>query len=318
MKQFIAGLNENDVRLSRFVLSVTTNMPNSLLHKCFRNKRIKVNGKKATADTRLKQGDSIELYINDEFFVEKQVKTKKTDAVKYPPLKVIFEDDNLLIVYKPFHMLCHEDKTGDICLLSIIINYLKEKGDYVEENENTFKPSICNRLDRGTEGLVIAAKNYASLRDMNRIIKNNLIQKHYKCITVGLPKIGIHTAYLKHSEKNNKVQIQNSFHPDFKQILTGVEIIERKHAFALCNIHLITGRTHQIRAHLSFLNAPILGDIKYGNRNINKQYKTKTQVLCAYKIIFSNIIPQENTLHYLKGKIIKLNKCSVDDLFVNL
>ena len=166
MKKFIAGENENGVRLSRFVESVTRDMPRSLLYKSFRNKRIKVNGKRGEADTRLSSGDVIELYINDEFFPEKPVVPAKKPPRRQPPVKVIYQDENIAVLYKPAHLLCHSDRTGDANLVDAFCAQLQASGEYDPKAENRFAPAICNRLDRGTEGLVIAAKKYTALRDL--------------------------------------------------------------------------------------------------------------------------------------------------------
>ena len=307
MKKFIAGENENGVRLSRFVESVTRDMPRSLLYKSFRNKRIKVNGKRGEADTRLSSGDVIELYINDEFFPEKPVLPAKKPPRRQPPVKVIYQDENIAVLYKPTHLLCHSDRTGDTNLVDAFTQYLAEKGEYDPHGENRFKPGICNRLDRGTEGLVIAAKSYAALRDMNEIIRTDLLKKEYYTITVGIPQSGRFTAWWEHDEKNNKVSIHAHQSQDErrKQIITDVDVLRTAGPFALCKIGLITGRTHQIRAHLAYLGRPVLGDIKYGNRKMNERTGTKTQALCAVRITFREI-PEENTLHYLSGKVIKL------------
>ena len=255
MKQFTATANDEGVRLSRFVQSVTRDLPTSLLYKSFRNKRVKVNGKKGAPEDRLKAGDLIELYINDEFFPPEGAKpaARKPAPKKQqnqPKVTVIYEDENIAVLYKPTHLLCHSDRTGDANLVDAFTQYLAQKGEYDAGGENRFKPGICNRLDRGTEGLVIAAKSYAALRDMNEIMR-----------TAG--------------------------------------------PFALCKIGLVTGRTHQIRAHLAYLGKPVLGDIKYGNRKMNERTGTRTQALCAVRISFLDI-PEENTLHYLTGKVIKL------------
>ena len=307
MKKFIAGENENGVRLSRFVESVTRDMPRSLLYKSFRNKRIKVNGKRGEADTRLSSGDVIELYINDEFFPEKPVVPAKKPPRRQPPVKVIYQDENIAVLYKPTHLLCHSDRTGDANLVDAFTQYLAEKGEYDPHGENRFKPGICNRLDRGTEGLVIAAKSYAALRDMNEIIRTDLLKKEYYTITVGIPQSGRFTAWWEHDEKNNKVSIHAHQAQDEhrKQIITDVDVLRTAGPFALCKIGLVTGRTHQIRAHLAYLGKPVLGDIKYGNRKMNERTGTKTQALCAVRITFREI-PEENTLHYLSGKVIKL------------
>ena len=307
MKKFIAGENENGVRLSRFVESVTRDMPRSLLYKSFRNKRIKVNGKRGEADTRLSSGDVIELYINDEFFSEKPVVPAKKPPRRQPPVKVIYQDENIAVLYKPAHLLCHSDRTGDANLVDAFCAQLQASGEYDPKAENRFAPAICNRLDRGTEGLVIAAKSYAALRDMNEIIRTDLLKKEYYTITVGIPQSGRFTAWWEHDEKNNKVSIHAHQAQDEhrKQIITDVDVLRTAGPFALCKIGLVTGRTHQIRAHLAYLGKPVLGDIKYGNRKMNERTGTKTQALCAVRITFREI-PEENTLHYLSGKVIKL------------
>ena len=271
MKQYTATANDEGVRLSRFVQSVTRDFPTSLLYKSFRNKRIKVNGKKGVPEDRIKAGDLIELYINDEFFPPEGAKPARKPAPKkqqnQPKVTVIYEDENIAVLYKPTHLLCHSDRTG----------------------------------------LVIAAKSYAALRDMNEIIRTDLLKKEYYTITVGIPQSGRFTAWWEHDEKNNKVSIHAHQSQDErrKQIITDVDVLRTAGPFALCRIGLITGRTHQIRAHLAYLGKPVLGDIKYGNRKMNERTGTKTQALCAVRISFLDI-PEENTLHYLSGKVIKL------------
>ena len=211
------------------------------------------------------------------------------------------------MLYKPTHLLCHSDRTGDANLVDAFTQYLSEKGEYDPHGENRFKPGICNRLDRGTEGLVIAAKSYTALRDMNEIIRTDLLKKEYYTITVGIPQSGRFTAWWEHDEKNNKVSIHAHQSQDErrKQIITDVDVLRTAGPFALCKIGLVTGRTHQIRAHLAYLGRPVLGDIKYGNRKMNERTGTKTQALCAVRVTFLDI-PEENTLHYLSGKVVKL------------
>ena len=311
MKQYTATANDDGVRLSRFVQSVTRDFPTSLLYKSFRNKRVKVNGKKAAPEYRIQTGDLIELYINDEFFPTEGAKPVQKAAPKkqpnQPKVTVIYEDENIAVLYKPTHLLCHSDRTGDANLVDAFTQYLAEKGEYDPHGENRFKPGICNRLDRGTEGLVIAAKSYTALRDMNEIIRTDLLKKEYYTITVGIPQSGRFTAWWEHDEKNNKVSIHAHQSQDErrKQIITDVDVLRTAGPFALCRIGLITGRTHQIRAHLAYLGRPVLGDIKYGNRKMNERTDTKTQALCAVRVSFLDI-PEENSLHYLSGKVIKL------------
>ena len=307
MKSFTAGANENDVRLSRFVEDVTKDMPRSMMYKAFRNKRIKVNGKRAEPDTRLSAGDLIELYINDEFFpVGKPTARTAKPPRRQPPVTVVYEDENFAVLYKPAHLLCHSDRTGDVNLVDAFASYLEAKGEYDPHAEKRFAPALCNRLDRGTEGLVLAAKSYTALRDLNAIIRDDLMKKEYLTITVGAPPAGRHIAWLQHSEKNNKVRIHARESEGYKQIITEVTVIRQAGPFALCRIGLITGRTHQIRAHLAYLGHPVLGDIKYGNHKMNERTGLKTQALCAQRLTFGRI-PEENTLQYLSGRVIKLN-----------
>ena len=303
--------------MSRFVESVTFQMPRSLMYKAFRNKRIKVNGKRAEPDTRLQEGDLIELYINDEFFPSSAPCTPKRPARKQPAVQVIYEDANFAVLYKPAHLLCHSDRTGDPNLVDAFAAYLEQKGEYDPHAEQRFAPALCNRLDRGTEGLVLAAKCYSALRDMNTIIRDDQMKKEYLTITVGAPPQGRHIAWLQHSEKNNKVRIHAHERAGYKQIITDVTVIRQQGPFALCRIGLITGRTHQIRAHLSYLGHPVLGDIKYGNRKMNERTGLKTQALCAQRLTFGRI-PEENSLHYLSGHVIKLENPEIVKLFEQL
>lgn len=341
MKRFVAGKNEAGVRLSRFVESVTAGLPASLMYKSFRNKRIKVNGKKGAPDDRLCEGDVIELYLNDEFFpgataqVPDAAAQASTPAAsqtvskparqaaphsprkKTPTLVIVYEDDNIAALYKPAHLLCHSDRTGDASLVDLFQKALAGRGEYDAGAEATFSPALCNRLDRGTEGLVLAAKNYAALRDMNEIIRLGLLQKEYCCITVGIPPKGRHTAYLRHTEKNNKVDVRAAETPGYKEIITDVSIRQTKGPLALCRIGLVTGRTHQIRAHLAFLGAPVLGDIKYGNRKWNERLGRKTQELCAVCVRFAQI-PAQNSLAYLSGRTITLQDPEIEKRFAAL
>ena len=310
MKSFTAGPNEDGVRLSRFVEGVTHQMPRSLMYKAFRNKRIKVNGKRAEPDTRLAEGDVIELYINDEFFPAGAGLPRPKPPRRQPPVTVIYEDENFAVLYKPAHLLCHSDRTGDANLVDAFAAYLQAKGEYDPHAEQRFAPALCNRLDRGTEGLVLAAKTYAALRDLNGIIRDDLMKKEYLTITVGAPPAGRHIAWLQHNEKTNKVRIHARAGDGYKQIITDVTVIRQAGPFALCRIGLVTGRTHQIRAHLAYLGHPVLGDSKYGNRKMNERTGLKTQALCAQRLTFGHI-PPENSLHYLSGRVIKLDNPAI-------
>ena len=309
MKEFTIGKNDAGQRLDRWLAKTVPLLPAPLAQKYIRLKRVKVNGKGSQRDVRLREGDVLQLYINDEFFPPEAAPARpaKPSRPKQPRVQVVYEDGNIAVLYKPAHLLCHSDRTGDANLVDAFTQYLAEKGEYVPGGENRFAPALCNRLDRGTEGLVIAAKNYAALRDMNEIIRTDRLKKEYYTITVGIPPRGRFTAWWEHDEKANKVSIHA--HPDQagrrKQIVTDVDVLRTAGPYALCKIGLVTGRTHQIRAHLAYLGRPVLGDIKYGNRKANERAGAKTQALCAVRVSFLDI-PEENTLHYLTGKVIKL------------
>ena len=303
MRQFIAGPNEDGVRLSRFVLQVTHEFPSALLYKSFRNKRIKVNGKRAEADTRLCIGDLIELYINDEFFgAPSRSYRPAPNSLTALPLAIVWQNPDIAVLYKPAGLLCHSDATGDSTLLDAFEQHLTDTGEFCPQDELVFTPALCHRLDRGTEGLIIGAKTQPALRDMNEIIRLDLLQKTYLCITESIPPQGECRAYLTRNKASRTSLVSNTQLPGSKPIVTQIKVKETHRNFALCEIALLTGRTHQIRAHLSFLGAPLLGDTKYGNKETNCRHHQFSQLLCAHHLRFSRLLPKTNGMAALAGQ----------------
>lgn len=306
MKEFIIEKNDAGQRLDKFISKAVPNLPQSLMYKYIRLKRIKLNGKRCEISTRLNVGDVLQMYINDEFFgssdTEHEFLTVPSD------IDVVYEDENLLLVNKKCGMVVHEDdeKTSDT-LINRITHYLYDKGEYDPEREASFAPALCNRLDRNTSGIVICAKNAESLRLLNRIVKEREIIKNYLCITLGTPspKEATITAYLEKNESTNTVYVSDKKTPTNKTIITKYKVLKSQNDLSLCEIDLITGRTHQIRAHMAHIGHPLLGDGKYGINQENRQRGIKTQVLCAYKLTF-NFKTDAGILNYLNGKCFEI------------
>ena len=286
MRSFSVSDQDDGQRLSRFLEKMVPSLYPSLMHKYLRTKRIKINGKRAESASRLSEGDVVELYINDEFFEKKKKSPGFLSASS--KLTVLYQDTNVAVLYKPAGVLSHEDKTDfNDTLINRFLRFLYESGEYDPYSVQSFTPALCNRLDRGTSGIVLAAKTAESLREMNKIIKYRLLEKHYLAIVTSKPpEDGSYTAYLLKNNNNNTVLIFDMPVKKAKIIITDFTTISQKDGLWLIDIKLVTGRTHQIRAHLKHLGCPVLGDGKYGDGHINKQYNINRQALAAYNVEF--------------------------------
>ena len=309
MKRFEATKNEDGQRLSRFCEKVCPTMPKGELYKAFRNRRIKVNGKRRQPEYKICEGDILELYINDEYFSQKPAKK----AAKTVKVNILYEDENIIIAVKPFGLLCHSDNKNEANLLDSIIEYLKENKAFIPDKENNFTPALCNRLDQGTEGLIIAAKNYVALREMNKLIADDQLIKNYLMLTRYDVKDGIFDAFHQRILSKKKVYISAYEKEGYSPIRTGFKVLSSKDGLELVECTLFTGRTHQIRAHAAFLGWPILGDRKY-NKDPSDPKEVKSQMLCAYKITFKDI-DNENPLSYLSGRIFEYTDNNVMKYF---
>lgn len=302
MKTFTIGKNDSNQRLDKFINKTLNSIPSSLLHKYLRLKRIKLNGKRCTGSDKLIEGDILTLYINDEFFEENK---DKLSFLKAPiELEVIFEDENILLIDKKPGLIVHSDENIIIdTLINRVLNYLYNKQEYSPEFEQSFTPSLCNRIDRNTGGIVIAAKNAEALRILNQKIKDREIKKEYLCICHGIlkKKKDILKGFLSKDSDQNMVFVSNKQSTDSKTILTKYSVLDEHFGISLLNVELLTGRTHQIRAHLSSIGHPLLGDTKYGKLQENKPYGLSWQALYSYKVTF-NFETDAGVLNYLNEK----------------
>lgn len=300
MKEFIINDNDANQRLDKFMSKACKNLPQSLLYKAIRTKKIKVNRKRAEPGMTLMPGDVVLCFLPPEFLDSDG--EKDLFYTLKPALDIVYEDENIIICDKRPGLLCHPDEEGEQnTLIEHIKAYLYQKGEYKPEDENSFVPSLCNRIDRNTGGLVIAAKNAAALRDMNEIIRSRTVSKFYLCAVHGIPaqKEATLTAYLYKDTKNNVVTVYDKPKQGRVKIVTGYKTLKVKDGNALLEVRLYTGKTHQIRSHLSYIGHPLLGDGKYGVNREDKKAGYKYQALYSYKLVFDKGL---GILSYLTGK----------------
>ena len=313
MKEFQIKKNDAGQRLDKFLTKAVKGLPTSLMYKYIRTKKIKVNRARTEQKYLLCEGDVVQLFIKDEFFDSPERDDSALASIK-PKLTIVYEDENIILCNKRPGVLVHEDDEGkDNTLIMHIKAYLYQKGEYDPDAEQSFAPALCNRIDRNTGGIVIGAKNAEALRVMNEKIKNDEISKFYYCAVHGkMPKkADTLTGFLLKDSDKNQVKIFDKQVKGSKNIITKYKVIAEKNGMSLLEVELVTGRTHQIRAHMSYIGHPLVGDGKYGINKDDRALGYKYQALYAYRLRF-DFDDDSGALGYLRGKEVKL---SCDDVW---
>ena len=308
MKEITIGPNDAGQRLDRFLAKAVPLLPASLAQKYIRLKRIKLGGKRAERDTRLQTGDVLQLYINDEFF-DKPREDNAYLTVANPKLTIVYEDEHILLVDKRPGLAVHAHDGAEFgrTLIDHIKAYLYQKKEWLPREENSFVPSLCNRIDRNTGGIVIAAKTAEALRVMNQKIKDRELDKRYLAIVEGTPKPreGSLKGYLFKDEKKNRVFVTDHPQPGAKTCQTNYKVLAVSNGLSLVECELITGRTHQIRAQFAHAGHPLLGDGKYGK--LDKRFDRTYQALYSYKLTFT-FTTDAGSLEYLNGRSFRVEE----------
>lgn len=304
MKEFTIGKNDAGQRLDRWLAKTLPLLPAPLAQKYIRLKRVKVNGKGSQRDVRLQLGDILQLYINDEFFEQPREENAFLSVFK-PHLDIVYEDENLMLLNKRPGLLCHADEHEKVStLITHIQAYLYQKKEWNPRDEHSFTPALCNRIDRNTGGIVMAAKNAETLRILNQKIRDREIAKFYLAIVHGRmkPSQGKLEGFLLKDEDRAQVKVFSRPVPGGKSAATLYKTLRTAGGLSLGECELLTGRTHQIRAQFAAAGHPLLGDGKYGRERDNKKYGRSFQALYSYKLAFT--FPTDaGLLEYLRGRV---------------
>ncbi|MBR9947011.1 RluA family pseudouridine synthase [Clostridiaceae bacterium Marseille-Q4145] len=294
MKLITVHKQEEGQRLVKLLGAYLKEAPNSFFYKMLRKKNITLNGKKADGTEKLKCGDEIRLFLSDETYEKFAGKVQPKEKFPMAKLNIVYEDSNVIFINKPAGMLSQKSVPSDVSLNEYLLGYLEKSGQWKQEESKAFRPSVCNRLDRNTSGLMICGKSMAGLQQMAALLKDRSLHKYYLCLVKGVMTESQHLeGYLLKDENSNQVKIFQKETEGAAHIITEYEPLYTEGETTLLKVTLVTGKSHQIRAHLSSIGHPIIGDPKYGERKVNAFFREthgiKNQMLHAWKLTFPEL-----------------------------